>query len=471
MTAPDAPSLYELRYERDDDGVPFAIEQVRAARWDPAFATPPDAATADVRVVQLVRGPLPAAPPPWLSVTLSLAPRSGVAEGDTGYVVGGEPAASNIEGGAPRRLWPWSPHLRHPGASLDEFLRAGATALRHHEPPPVEAERQAEALSAFARRHPSEVPEALAPLAVLGATALERWLHVMFGEPERFAEAILLARVEVIAPADAALLRFLREAHVPRHRPEVTDLAIDRAVLLEQASPWRYVEGGPMAAALAAVRSWQRRYARTYAAHYREAITERDRLLRDAAALAARIETLERLNTIASLGAPEGIAAIAAARASLGALAAMPGDPKADAAVTAGVRLGEPNPRAREFHEATTSVARALEGRLRRLSAALAARALAQHEDGLQAVLDAIALSEVDHLDRVLDERLTARIDALLRATTAAPLAVVAQQFPEVTLANLEAVVEEFRRAARQAIDASPGGRATLGGVTATPAG
>lgn len=244
-----------ILYERDDDGVPFATEEVHAEEWDPSFAARPDPATADVRVFHLARGPLSPAVPPWLSVTFSSASSQRVAERE-GSLCRRRGAHG---GGTSQRLWPRSPHYRRPRAPLDEFLRAGATALWHPEPPPIEVSRQAEALAGFARGYP-----ALSPLVAEHTTPLERWLHIMFREPERFAEAILLARVEVIAPADAAMLRFLREAHVPPYRRDIADLAIDRAVLLEQASPWRDVEGGSMAAALAAVGSWQRRYARNY---------------------------------------------------------------------------------------------------------------------------------------------------------------------------------------------------------------
>ena len=337
------------------------------------------------------------------------------------------------------------PARRVPARRGDGAAPPGAAA--------AEPARQADALRAFARGR-----EALTSLESLRATALERWLHVMLGEPERFAEAILLARIEALAPADAAVLRFLREARVPRHRPDVADLAIDRVALLEQASLWRYLEGDPMAAALAAARAWQRRYLHAYAEHYRGVVTQRNRLLREAEVSTARMDALERLNRIAALGAPDGRAAIAASRAAMAALAAMPDAAGPEAAVTAGVRFGEPNERAREFREATVGVEHALQSRLRRLSAELAACAL-DDDDGLPAVLNAIALSEM------------ARIDALLTATARSPLAVVAQQFPEVTLANLEAAVEEFRRAALHAIDTSPDDRTALGGGSPTPTG
>lgn len=256
-------------------------------------------------------------------------------------------------------------------------------------------------------------------------------------------------------------MRFLREAHVPHAQPGLADLVVDRIVLLEHASPWRYLDNVPMSAALAAAQGWQRRYVRAYAEHYRHTIEERDCLLCDAEALTARMHTLERLNEIDALGEPEGIEAIRIARVAAASLAAMPDAPNPAAAITAGIHLGEPNERAHWFREAADAAGRALMARLRRLSAALAACAL-DRDDDLRGVLNAIALSE-DHIDRVLDERLAARIAALLNASMRSPLAVVAQQFPEVTLVNLDAAVEEFRRAARHAIDLSAEGSTSLG--------
>ena len=463
-----------ILYERDDDGVPFAVEEVRATRWDIAFTIPPDPAIADVRVVHLARGPLPARTPSWLAVDLMARATTGVAESATSYVADTTLAAPEEQPRGPRtparRLWAWSPHHRRASSTLDEFLRAGATALRHPEPLALDHARQAEALRAFARGR-----DAFAPLIALRSLALERWLQVVFAEPEAFADAILLARIETIAPGDAALLRFLREAAVPRDLAGLADLAIDRMVLLEQASPWRYlervamhpgdVEGGVMPAAFASVRSWQRRYVNAYAEHYRRAIDERDHLLRDVERHIARLSTFERLNRIAALHTPEGEQAIAAAHEAIATLTAMPEAPDTHAAITARVRLGEGSPAGREFRCAMAEVEGALEARLRRLSAALAACAL-EHDDDLTAILNAIAVSEVDHLDRVLDDQLAARVDGLLRRAPRSPLAVVAQQFPELTHANLEAAVDEFRRAARCAIEAAPDGRASL---VATP--
>lgn len=437
-TVTTAPPASLVLYEHDDDGVPFAVEVVRASRWEPELAAPPDVAVADVRVVTLASGPAPTSTPPWLAV----------------QVANQHDEAASLP---PRQLWAWSPHHRGPSAGLDEFLRAGATALRHPEAAPLDAERQADALRTFARGL-----EAFAPLVALRAVALERWLHVTFGEPERFADAVLLARVESVAPREAAAMRFLREAVVPADAPEFADLCVDRLVLLEQASPWRFLDGPPMAAALAAVQSWQRRYRRAYAAHFRAAVRERDDALRAADATEARLATLERLNTIGALGRPEGVEAVAATRAARTMLDQLPRDPDAEAATTGGVPLGAANPALAAYRDAAEAAERALLARLRRLSGALAACALAQDDD-LRAVRDAIALSEVDHLDRVLDDHLAARIEALIERTPRSPLAVVAQQFPDVTLANLEAAVEEFRRAARQAIDDSPDHRATLG--------
>ncbi len=412
-----------------------------------------DATVADVRVVHLARGPVPRSFPAWLSVRLT----TSVAKDAAPYATAAEGAPA--EHSSPRRLWPWSPHHRRPSAKLAEFLRAGATALRHPDMASADAHHQLDALIAFARGR-----EALASLTALRSTALERWLHVTFGEPEQFADALLLARIEAANPPDAAVLRFLREATIAEAAHQHADLAVDRVVLIEQISPWRYLDGAPMAAALAAARDWCRRYARAYAAHYREVLRSRDALLSEAVALVARMETLARLDRMTALGTPDGEAAVETAQLGIAARAVIANTPEAidgGAAVTAGAQLGAPSAQTEAFRTAATAVEHAFQSRLRNLSAALAGCAL-DHEDDLHAVLDAIALSEVDHIDRVLNDRLAARIEVLMGAAARSPLAAVARRFPALTVVNLEAAVEEFRRAAHRAIDAAPDGRAVL---------
>lgn len=480
-----------MLHARDDDGVPYAIELVVAERWEPRLAVAPAAEVADVRIVRLARGPVPPALPPWLRVEVAGAPVSGgaprpttrVAEGAAAYrldridqidqidrpdasdnaeAAASESAQGDGDGGAAvaAALWPWSPHHRPPRARLEEFLRAGAAALRHPEGPPLTPAHQQAALSAFGRHG------ALAPLAALRAAALERWLHVRFGDPDVFAAAVLIERIAAASAEDAALLRFVREAQVPAGDPALADLAVDRTVLLEQASPWRYFEAVPLAPAFAALRAWQRRYRRAYAQRYREAVAERGVLLTEAAEGEARFAALERLNGIAALGAPEGRTPLARLRAAVAALGAMPDAPQAEAAITATIALGVPNPLVRELRAAVAEAERALQSRLRRLAAALAGCALdrAGADDDLARTLAALAASEVDHIDRVLDDRLTAHIERLLADGAPSPLARVARRFPEVTLATLEAAVEEFRQAAGEAIAASQDGRAALGG-------
>ncbi|MSQ31132.1 MAG: hypothetical protein EXR64_03780 [Dehalococcoidia bacterium] len=407
------------------------------------------------------RGGPPASTPPWLRV---VAPAATPRRRARGTRVA-EPEATYAVRERADDLWPWSPY--HPAASprAEEYLRAGAAALRHPEPPPTQQAHQREALAAFGRR-----AREYAPLATLESVALERWLQVRFGDPDGFADALLLERVAVVSAEDAALMRLLRAARVPEGDPAVADLAVDRAVLLEQTSPWRYLEGAQQAsthagrsAALAALRAWAHRYRRAYAARYRDALLERRALLEEVAKATAR-DALERLNGIAALGAPEGSDALERIAATVAVLAAMPDAPQTDVAVTAGIVLGEPNPLAGDLRGAVEDARHALDARLRRLSARLAGCAIDRAgDDDLRAALTAIAASEVDHLDRVLDARLAAHIDRLLTEDAPrSPLARVAARYPAVTMETLEAAVEEFRAATADAIAASADGRAVL---------
>jgi hypothetical protein len=272
-----------------------------------------------------------------------------IAETTAAYQVRPASAESTVRGDCSRgaaselaiaeRLWPWSPWHAEPGPSLAEFLAAGAAALRHPGPLPAEPARQIESLARFARGRP-----ALAPLELLRADALERWLLRRFGDPDAFAESILLARIEGAVDAQAAtLLHFLRDAEVPEGTPRYAELALDRRVLREQASPWLHPHARPasgetaahdadraaFAAALRAVQAWRERYLAAYAAHYHTMLERADALHSELRTGAARASTLARLQQLRSLASEEAGRALRRHVAALRALDALPGEPTA----------------------------------------------------------------------------------------------------------------------------------------------
>lgn len=441
------PGRRYLIYERDPDGVPYAVEVVDADAWSDAYLAPPDRDEADVRLLRLRRdAALPEQPgdlPPWLEVERA---SGGVSDLVTAYDAG--PVA-----GAASNAWRCAPWRRAPHASLPEFLDALIEAVEFPLDPPVGEERRAATLRRIAARYP-----AFASLGVLQADALERWLAARFGSPEAAVDALLLARVEERDRSWATRLRFLREAVAP----EGSALAFDRTLLLEQASPRRALSEGLPSSVLASIDGWARRYRFEYDRHY--ARTRHDAREALAAVEAARPvrETLARLNRLASLGPPEGETASAELEAALDALEAMP-RVAGDGALTAGVTLKGTSPAAMRVRRALRAVEQAAHERLRRLAQALSSRIL--EDEGLaelDRVLRAMQASETAELASVFDDALLARIDRVLAASEPSPLARVAEDFPVVTRNEVDAAVAAFRDRLADALTSAPDGRVRL---------
>lgn len=455
-----APPLRSLIYARDEHGSPYAVEIVEAARWDAALLTPPDPADADARVVRLRRGTAPAELPRWLHVERSTRERK-IAETPGGY--GSDDADSadppSAAAGIGASLWPWSPTFRGPGPSLAEFLAAGAAAIRHPDPAPAERRRRRELLADFATSRPSP----LAEIAALEGDALERWLRVHFGVPERLADELLLARMEEAEPDVAGILRFLRDAEVPPALAAHAELAIDRRVLLEQASPWRYFDGLAFQGALSAVQAWRRRYRIAYDAHYRNVLTRAAEIRAELQHTRPAAETLRRLDALDALGKPVGQEARVAFELALQALETLPDGPDPEQARTAGVTLGIEPPVFAHVNEVADEIHAALEVQRRRL-ASTTVRAILAREGipALDRLLQAIAASELDALERVLDDDLAAHIGQLLVAAETSPLARLAERHPIVTADEVDAVIESLRELLVAGVTAAPDGRVVL---------
>ena len=464
MTQPTRQPARYVIYGRDEHDSPYAIEVVEAERWEDALLEPPPPALADVRVVRLARGAPPSGSPRWLRVEVR---DQRVAEVAARYVATATPAAAPATGTldtvvaeAGRALWPWSPHYRAPGATTTEFLAAGATALRHSDPAPAEESRRLALIADFA----ADRAPPLAQLATLRAEAPGRWLRYAYDDPDQFAEALLLERLREQAPAEVAgALRFLAQAEVPADLPEHAELAIDRRVLREQASPWRYFDGQSFAGALSAAQAWRRRYRMAYETHYRALTAPADELrarLEEGGAAAA---ALERLDGVRSLGPPAGAAALRAYATARAALDALPAEPDGQQARTAGVTLGLPPAAFEEAEAAIAAVRRALEQQLRRLASRTVRIVLErQRVAALDRLLQAITASDVGGIERALDDRLAAHIDRLLAEAAESPLSRLAADHPTVTAQTLDRTVTAFRELLEQSIAAADDGRAVL---------
>ena len=434
---------------RDANETVYAIEVIEADRWDEAFLHH-DRAEADVRVVRLRGGEPPDPLPAWLAV--ELLPRR-VAEATAAYATA--PAAASLAA----TLWPRSPSHRGPGASLDEFIGAGAEALRYPNPTPVDRRRRLLIVRNFAAGR----GDPLHRIAELDGELLERLLRIVFETPQRFAEQLAVERIAAEGAREVSeVLHFLAGAEVASG-PGFGELAIDRRVLREQASPWRYLDGKPFTSALAAAQAWQRRYRVAYQAHYHSVIARADdlRVRLDHASQAAM--ALERLNLIRALGPPAGVAALFAFAEARDALAALPAEANGEAPLTAGVVLGGEPAVFAQAEETAEQVARALELQRGRL-ASQTVRLVLERESvpSLDRLLQAISASDLGGIERALDDQLARHIDRLLSAAAASPLSEFVDRYAVVSEATIDEAVAAFRGLLEAAIRGSADGHAVL---------
>lgn len=469
-SGPAAPPPYVI-FERDRHGSPYAVEVVEAEAWDAVLLDPPEPTRADARVVRVRGGTLPdpAELPRWLAVTgeaeQATAPATaahGIAETPAIYTVG-EPEDTLVG----THLWPWSPHFREPGAALADFLTAAATALRYPAPAPTGSDRQRDQLRRFCagRRSP------LGQVAELESDALERWLRYAFDDPERLAHAILTERIADDGAAEvAAALRFIVAARVPEGESAYAELAVDRRVVMEQASPWRFLDGEPFAGLLALVQAWMSRYRLAYDAHYRSVIAEASALLPELEAARRTVAALRRFNGVSALGPPVGEPAMHAYGAAVSAIEALSSSPHATAARTANIALGERPPQLQAASAAVESVRSALEKQRRRLASSAVRLVLDRSGvPALDRLLQAIHASDLGGIERALDDRLTAHIDALLSATASeSPLTELARRYPEVTPASVPEVVEALAELLTAALADSEDGSVALSDAART---
>jgi hypothetical protein len=437
----------ETVFERDHHCTVYSVELINADDWDQAF-TEPDTAI-DVRVVRLASDDSLDDLPPWISVEPAERP-AGIADRTGRQEVGTRANASR---------WQSSPSYRDPGSGLDDFIAAGIEAVCYPLQAPTNERRHLDMLRTFTAN--CDTP--LRHFGALEGDQAERWLRVTFDDPDSFSEALAIERIRLDGAIEVSeALRFVARAPVP-DLPAYLELAIDRRVLREQASPWRYLAGEPFAGALSAVQAWRRRYQIAYTAHYRtvaqEVVLLLDALDRSLAACGA----LQQLNGITTLGRPVGIASVAAHGRARQALDTIPSEANVDAPRTADVPLGRDPLAFVAARAAIEAVDAALETQRRRL-AARAMHFVLDRETvpALDRLLQAITASDVSGIERALDDRLAAHIDLTLSAAAASPLVEFAERFPVVTEATVDQVVGEFRALLDVAIRASANGQAVL---------
>ena len=235
-------------------------------------------------------------------------------------------------------------------------------------------------------------------------------------------------------------------------------------MLLEQASPWRYVEGaGSFESATAAVRAWVRRYRGSYDEHYRAVVLRGDEVRNLLSTTEATVGAVGRLDAIRSLGPPVGEVAVARYRAAELELTELPAEPDAEAARTAGVTLGREPAAFAAARSAASAVRRALDVQRGRLASGTVRLVLFRPGvPALERLVQAITVSDVGAIELVLDDELAAHIERLLDEASRSPLAELAERYPEVTVSDADEVADLFATLLRGALDASEDGRVAL---------
>ena len=218
------------------------------------------------------------------------------------------------------------------------------------------------------------------------------------------------------------------------------------------------------------MQAWRRRYRLAYEAHYRT-MTRRAAELREELELtSAAAASLERLDGIRTLGEPLGGDALESYAGAVAALDALPAEPEPRVAQTAGVTLGRAPAMFAQATAAAEAIGRALEQQRRRL-ASHAVRIVLERRavPALDRLLQAITASDIDGIERVLDERLAGHIDRLLADAAESPLSQLAARHPAVTAATLDQAVASFRELLEASIAADDDGRAVLREDLPTP--
>ena len=306
-----------------------------------------------------------------------------------------------------------------------------------------------------------ELIQALAEVAAeTGMDAAADLAARRFETPERFRDAIYFARCLVRDPAPALALlagrRYLEGAATPAAFP---DLHTDRAAVLDATtfeSLWR--EPARADWSQNALALWRRDYVTAYTgqhASYNRAIAT---ISETVDGLRPQAEAIERLNGLPRLGPAVAAAALTEfheierlfacaldAGALTSTLTAAPLCP--ECAYT----LGDAAPVA-DARRVRQAIERGLAGQQARLAqrvvSRLLSRPLAGEEARLARFIEVVQASDLAGLAHVLDDALVDFLRGLLEAPDAEDdvLRRLAAAYPEVTDANLDAAVAEFRR-------------------------
>ncbi|HLF79870.1 MAG TPA: hypothetical protein VJB57_20505 [Dehalococcoidia bacterium] len=347
------------------------------------------------------------------------------------------------------------------------------TALENLE---TRAVRDASPLDQLSRLAEQALPlvanEAAARATMLALGAVGTWPTVeaalgaaddLFGTPEKFGEAIYASRWLTTEPDNGLPLvqarRYLEDAVIPPQPTAMAELLTDRDATLNSttfAATWR--DRSIVAPALATIEVWRSRYVASYLpaheTHRRAMSTIADNI--DDLALHAL--AIEKLNTLRRLGTPVGLAALAQFHELERFYACSVEDAglrqtlsRAPACPECAFVLGAQAPAA-EARRVRQAIERGLASQQRRLAQRVIARLLAQphatEEERLARFVQVVQASDLNGLSMVLDDEMVEFLRQLLEPLQPEQGLIerLAASFPEVTLTNLDAAVEEMRR-------------------------
>jgi hypothetical protein len=282
-----------------------------------------------------------------------------------------------------------------------------------------------------------------------------------FESPQRFREALYFARcLEREAEPALALLSarlYLEGAAAPAS--SYPDLATDQASLLDAttfATLWR--EPARHGWMLDVIDIWRREYAPIYSTRHAEFNAAVDSVANEMDGLASHAHAVEQLNGLRRLGPPLALVALGQFH-ELERLFACPVDAEGLAEALSqqpvcphcAYRLGEDAPTA-DAHRVRQALERALSAQLARLAQRVVGRLLARptslREDRLDRFIQVVQAADLSGLALVLDEGLIEFLRDLLETPEPRVNLIdqLARDFPEVTTANADEVVEGFRR-------------------------
>ena len=290
-------------------------------------------------------------------------------------------------------------------------------------------------------------------------------VETLYGEPLALAEDLFFCRCLDRDAAPALELAAMRAYLAAAVVPPAAELALDRAVTLEQlSSAVLFMEPHRLEGMRATFEYFRKRFGAAYQEHHRRYWQACERLLREREDAEGTARALARLNRIRELGRAVGVNALAQYH-DLGkalercllvetladSLTQQPSCP------LCGVTLAD-EPPAEWLHDVARRLQRALRQQQNRLSSQTIRQILSRQEgERIERFLKVVQASDLRGLAEVLDDELAEFLRALLTPPAGAPVSLLERlrrTYPVVSEESLAAAVEDFRRLLEEALAA-----------------